>query len=137
MRYIVAAVIAALSLSTASYAQERRNIVSGFGLHSCSKYLAAVQGHAPGKGRLINRPEGQFTDEHFRYAEWLTGFFSATNWWVMDEPNQIQTDEAAMDVWIRKWCERNPTKALIEAASAIVWDQRREYLQGYFARQAR
>jgi hypothetical protein len=49
---------------------------------------------------------------------WLGGFFSATNWWVMDaDRNDIQNDDAAIDVWIRKWCEQNPTKRLIEAAA--------------------
>jgi hypothetical protein len=133
MRYIVG-VIAALILSTPCHAQGR-NLVSGLGIHSCGKYLAAVHGHPPGKGRFLNRPEGQFTDEHFRYAEWLSGFFSATNWWVIDERNQLQVDDAAIDVWIRKWCEQNPTKPLASAADAFVWDQRQEYLQWYFARQ--
>jgi hypothetical protein len=50
---------------------------------------------------------------------WLSGFFSATNWWVTDEQNEIRNDSAAIDVWLRKWCEQNPTKLLIEAASAL------------------
>jgi hypothetical protein len=65
---------------------------------------------------------------------WLDGFLSATNWWIMDaERNDIQNDGAAIDGWIRKWCEQNATKHLIEAASAFVWDQRQEYLLSYFA----
>jgi hypothetical protein len=65
----------------------------------------------------------------------VSGFFSATNWLVMDEHNQLRIDNAAVDVWIRKWCEQNPTKALVEAAWAFVWDQRKEYLQAWFATQ--
>ena len=68
---------------------------------------------------------------------WLGGFFSAMNWLVLDEPNGIKTDNAAIDVWIRKWCEQNPTKTLVEAASAFVWDQRKDYLEAWSARQAR
>jgi hypothetical protein len=44
---------------------------------------------------------------------------------------------ATNDVWIRKWCEQNPTKALVDAASEFVWDQRKDYLEAWFARQAR
>jgi hypothetical protein len=136
MRYFVAAVIAVLSLSTASYGQDRKFIHS-WGNHSCGKYLAAVQGHAPGTGKGFNdRWQGQFSDDHTLYMAWLGGFFSAMNF-LISEPNQIQGDNAAIDVWIRKWCEQNPTKQLIDAAWAFAWDQRQEELQGWLARQAR
>jgi hypothetical protein len=69
---------------------------------------------------------------------WLGGFFTAMNWLVMDGANQFQSDDAAIDVWIRKWCDQNPTtKTLVEAASAFTWDQRKDYLEASFARQAR
>ena len=64
MRYIVT--VAALILSygtTAGYAQQAN--VSAPGTHSCGKYLAAVHGHAPGKGTGFNdRWRGQFYDDH-------------------------------------------------------------------------
>jgi hypothetical protein len=138
MRYIVT--VAALILSygtTASYAQERIYVYDP-GNHSCGKYLAAVHGHPPGTAKTINYPQdGRFSDDHSLYMAWLGGFFSATNYWVTNEPNTIQSDKSAIDVWIRKWCEQNPTKPLIEAASAFVWDQRKEYLEAWSARQAR
>ena len=56
------------------------------------------------------------------------------NWLVLDEPNGIKTDNAAIDVWIRKWCEQNPTKTLVEAAYAFVWDQRKDYLAAIMQR---
>ena len=133
MRYIVT--VAALILCyapTASYAQ-------GMGSHSCGKYLAAVHGHAPGIGNVINNPKGgRYRDDHHLYMAWLAGFFSAMNWWVFNgPPNAIEGDPSATDVWIRKWCERNPTKPLSEAVEAFVWDQRKDYLEAWYARQAR
>jgi hypothetical protein len=68
---------------------------------------------------------------------WLHGFLSATNWWVTNEPNGIQSDKSAIDVWIRKWCDQNPTKNLAQAASAFAWDQRKDYLEAWSVRQAR
>ena len=56
---------------------------------------------------------------------------------VLKHPNNIENDNAAIDVRMRKWCEQNPTKTLVEAASAFVWDQRKEYLEAWSARQAR
>ena len=137
MRYIVTVAVLILSYATtASYAQQAN--VSAPGAHSCGKYLEAVRGHAPGKGREIDHPqEGRFSDDHTLYMAWLGGFFSAMNWLVLDEPNGIKTDNAAIDVWIRKWCEQNPTKTLVEAAYAFVWDQRKDYLEALGARQAR
>jgi hypothetical protein len=133
MRYIVG-VIAALILSTACYGQERPLLE-----HSCGKYLAAAHGHAPGRGRFINHPkEGRYFDEHVRFGAWFAGFLDATNFWmVLNQGNGIQTDDAALDVWIRKWCEKNPTKSLGEAAVAFILDQRGDYLKGWAARQVR
>ena len=68
---------------------------------------------------------------------WLAGFLTATNLWVTNEPNSIRSDQSAIDVWIRKWCEQNPTKTLVDAVSAFVWDQRKDYLEAWTARQAR
>jgi hypothetical protein len=117
MRYIVT--VAALILSYASYAQSQGIYIYSLGGHSCGKYLAAVHGHPPGIGKVINHPQdGRFSDDHYLYMAWLEGFFSATNVWVTNEPNGIKSDSAYIDVWIRKWCEQNPTKPLIEAASA-------------------
>ena len=86
-------------------------------------------------GRSIDLPEGRAYDEHIRYAEWVLGFLTATNLWVMDGRNQLRIDNAAIDVWIRKWCEQNPTKPLFQAANAFVLDQRKDYLEAWFAGQ--
>ena len=95
MRYIVT--VAALILScapTASYAQQAN--VSAPGSHSCGKYLEAVHGHAAGAGRQIEHPqEGRFSDDHTLYMAWLEGFFTATNLWVLNEPNKIRGDQSA------------------------------------------
>ena len=55
-------------------------------------------------------------------SEWLAGFMSAMNMW--SEPTmQITADAAAIDVWIRKWCEQYPTQVLVGAAAAFVREQ--------------
>jgi hypothetical protein len=135
MQYIVAAMIAALT-ATASYGQDIH--VHSWGNDSCGKYLAAVYGHRPGAPMgFSDRQQGQFYDGHTIYMAWLGGFLSATNMWVTQDPNGIKDDKAAIDVWVRKWCEQNPTKPLVEAAWEFVWDQRREYLEQWLTRRAR
>jgi len=137
MRYFVTAVIAASALSygTTADAQEKVIFTTGLANNSCGKYLAAVHGHPPGKSMVADLPQGQFHDDHHRYIEWLRGFLTATDLLVMDGPNQLKVDDAAIDVWIRKWCEQNPTKPLFQAAMAFVRDQRKDYLEAWFAGQ--
>jgi hypothetical protein len=84
----------------------------------------------------VDDPQGrQFSDDHSLYMAWLGGFLSAMNWLVLHEPNGIKSDDAAIDVWIRKWCEQNPTKSLARAAWEFVRDQRKDYLEAWYARQ--
>jgi hypothetical protein len=132
MRVILAALALILSYApTTSYAQDDP------GAHSCGKYLAAVHGHAPGRGNVLKDRGERFYDDHILYMYWLGGFLSATNSWVTNDPNAIMTDGAAIDVWIRKWCEQNPTKPLVDAAIVFIIDQRKDYIKAWFARQAR
>lgn len=43
---------------------------------------------------------------------------------VWSEPAmQITADAAAIDDWIRKWCEQNPTRLLVHAAAAFAREQ--------------
>jgi hypothetical protein len=97
----------------------------------CERALLGRQRLRPSRRPIL------FYDDYFRYADWLGGFVSATNWRLIDERNQIESDPAATDIWIRKWCEQNPTKPLVGAATAFVLDQRKEYFQSWFARQQR
>jgi hypothetical protein len=112
-------------VSTAGHAQTFG--ILGVGTNSCGMYLSAVHNHPPGMSRIVNTREGQFFDEHMRYRDWLGGFISATNFSSASTglDQDIKTDDAAIDVWVRKWCEQNPTKSVIEAAMAFVREQRR------------
>ena len=79
--------VAALILSygpTASYAQQ--SVVYDPGNHSCGKYLAAVHGHAPGKGNGYRSSSAGtiFMMTTLCYMAWLDGFFTATNLWVTE-----------------------------------------------------
>jgi len=101
----------------------------GMGLNSCGQYLSAVHNHPPGTYTSIERPqEGEFFDEASRYQQWLGGFISGSNWKKdnsrkKDNSNNVRTDGAAIDVWMRRWCEQNPTKKVFEAAAAFVLEQ--------------
>ena len=139
MRYVVT--VAALILSygtTASYAQQA--YVNGMGNNSCGKYLAAVHGHAPGKGSGFNdRWRGKILLMIILfYMQWLAGFLTATNLWVTNEPNSIRFDGRRyrrLDQEIV--AKAKPDNSVIGQPPAFVWDQRRDYLEAWSARQAR
>ena len=94
---------------------------------SCGRYLSAVYNLPPGQTGSVQLPEGRFFNEAARYFDWLAGFVSASNGWITRSGtgNSIRADYAAIDVWMRKWCEQNPTKSVAEAASEFVTSQSR------------
>jgi hypothetical protein len=76
--------------------------------------------------------EGRYSDEHHRYMSWLDGFLTTTNMLITNEPDGIQTDRPAIDVWIRKWCEQNPTKQSIDAAWGVCMGSAPRRVTGVF-----
>jgi hypothetical protein len=97
--------------------------VHGIGGKSCSDYLSAVSDHAPGTGMQIKQADGEYFDAAFVQREWLAGFITAMNTMWSEPAMQITADAAAIDVWIRGWCEQNPNGALVHAAAAFVREQ--------------
>jgi hypothetical protein len=98
-------------------------IVYGIGGKSCGVYLSAVSDHAPGTGMQIKQADGDYFDAAFVQREWLAGFMTAMNMMWSEPAMQITADAAAIDVWIRKWCEQHPNSALVHAAAAFVREQ--------------
>ena len=56
-------------------------------------------------------------------SEWLAGFMNAMNMVWYEPTMQITAGAAEMDDWIRKWCERSPSRVLVHAAAAFVREQ--------------
>src|SRR5262249_37655026 len=124
LRYslIVASVLNCVSAT--GHAQWVYASTYGAGSKSCGAYLTAVYGHGPGESWSVEHAQkGKFYDEHSLHEQWLLGFITATN--LSGTGSNIKTDTAALDVWMRKWCEQNPTKKVTEAALAFIQDQRR------------
>jgi len=71
----------------------------------------------------IKQADGEYFDAAYVQSEWLAGFMTAMNLTWSEPAMQITADAAAIDVWIRKWCEQNPNNGLIHAAAAFVREQ--------------
>jgi hypothetical protein len=109
-------------IPTAAHAQQPYFFASGIGRSACGQYLSAFHDRPPGKIRTITHPEGEFVDEAARYTDWLAGFFTASNWWIArtGKGNSVRADYATIDVWMKRWCEQNPTKSVLEGAIEYV-----------------
>jgi hypothetical protein len=54
---------------------------------------------------------GKYYAELIRYNEWMMGFVTGFNVSHEDSTDdQINVDMPSLDVWIRKWCNDNPTR---------------------------
>jgi hypothetical protein len=97
--------------------------VHGIGGKSCDDYLSAMSDHAPGTGMQIKQADREYFDAAVVQREWLAGFITAMNTMWSEPAMQITTDAAAIDVWIRGWCEQNRNGTLVHAAAAFVREQ--------------
>ena len=98
-------------------------IIHGIGAKSCGEYLSAISDHAPGTGMKVQQADVDYFDKAYVQSEWLGGFMTAMNMMWAEPTMQIAADPAAIDVWIRKWCEQDPTQVLVQAAAAFVREQ--------------
>lgn len=102
-------------------------LMLGAGQQSCGRLIAAASvGVLPGKYIKMNTQQGEFFNEYKEYQEWLMGFISGFNAAHGDDINQQvgNIDLAGLDVWIRNWCNRNPTKLVFEGGNAFVDEMR-------------
>jgi hypothetical protein len=98
-------------------------IVHGIGGKSCGEYLSAASDHSPGTGMTVKRADVVYFDAATLQSEWLAGFMTVMNMVWAEPAMQITAWPAVIDDWIRKWCERNPTQALVHAAAAFSREQ--------------
>jgi hypothetical protein len=89
---------------------------------ACGKFVAASMDNKPGEHTQVKSPgSDRYDDVAYAYQEWLMGFVSGFNVDAYDNSTpQIQgSDLAALDLWMRNWCNQNPTKSVLQAALAV------------------
>lgn len=89
-------------------------IISGQGGESCCSYVMAFRNHGP---RALLKLDGQmYGTATNRKTEWVAGFLAGTF-----RATRVQRiiDYDAIGLWINKYCEEHPTKALVAAAIAL------------------
>jgi hypothetical protein len=61
---------------------------------------------------------GKFYAELIWYHEWMMGFVSGYNS-AYEANMDDRTDLSALDVWLRNWCNNNPTRNFAQAGQAF------------------
>jgi hypothetical protein len=116
--------ILGILLLTADVAHAEMVFAMGSGQNSCGQLIAAMgKDHPLGQHREMDTGTGLFVDEYTMYQQWLMGFvsgFNATHASEAEQQQQVRTDPAAMDLWIRDWCNQHPTQGVFQAANAFI-----------------
>jgi hypothetical protein len=97
--------------------------VYGYGNHSGGAYLSIASGHKYGSANLIRYADGtEFYDKAYMQSEWISGYLSAINA-LHQNPKQIDIDTAAVDLWLRQWCNLHPASTMMQAIDAFIVEQ--------------
>ena len=77
--------------------------------------------HRSTPGQVPNdaRREGPIFSENLVYQQWMYGFITAINLSRI-EADQIRVDNAAVDLWMRNYCNKYPTDDFSRAAAMFV-----------------
>ncbi len=85
---------------------------------SCGQFIAATEGRKLGTSIQYESQGTKFISENGVMMEWVLGLLSGINL-QRDAKHQIQNDPAAIELWLRNWCMKNPTSPLFFAVTAF------------------
>lgn len=93
-------------------------VVSGIGSDSCASYVLALADNRPSTAMTMDG-KTYYTMAN-AYTQWINGFVTAINLSGRPGTNQIQVDVNGIAMWVRNWCEANPSESIVAGAGAFV-----------------
>jgi hypothetical protein len=122
MRSMILCVL--LMTADVAHAEKASAFVIGVGQNSCGQLIAAIgRDHPLGQHGELDTVKGPFVDEYTMYQQWLMGFvtgFNIKHASEAEQQQQVRIDPAAMDLWMRNWCNQYPTQKVYQAANAFI-----------------
>jgi hypothetical protein len=80
----------------------------------CGQFIAAMEAH-----KLMQQRDGvPYVGERALMMEYVYGLLTGLNL-SRDRAHQIVNDNAAIELWLRNWCAKNPTNSLFDAVRAF------------------
>ena len=92
--------------------------MQGVGTESCGSFVSAIEDHGPGEILKSSVDEIFYTEINTK-MQWIFGFIAAKNWNLSDK-NQIIIDRDGTAMWIKNYCEKNPTRPIVNAVSKFI-----------------
>jgi hypothetical protein len=118
----------AISTMTASAAAQGTGphqwLVLGVGNDSCASYVLALADNRPTSP--VTRGSKTYYSEANAYTQWINGFVTAENVARKPGPGQIQVDVNGVALWVKHFCEANPSESIMSGARAFVRAHRRK-----------
>jgi hypothetical protein len=103
---------------TVAHAQTATVTMYGAGSRSCGQFIASIGKHPPGMETKMPTLDELFISENGEYQQWLLGFVSGVN--LTQEKQLKGLDLAEIDLWMRNWCNKNPTQKVFDGAVAFI-----------------
>jgi hypothetical protein len=121
MRVSLVVCVVTMTLGAVAHAQTGMAPVMGMGASSCGRFIAVMGKNPPGKIQAMDDTGlGRFVSENSDYQQWLLGFVTGYNAARVGQQQVTGIDLAGMDLWMRNWCNQNPTKTVFEGANAFI-----------------
>ena len=100
-------------------------MISGVGTETCGQVtLAYSKSNNPIGG--IQMDGKTYLEETNGFTQWIAGYVSSYNWYVAKENGQIPLDPVAMGYWLKNYCEKNPTKGVVQAMNTYIIEHRKK-----------
>jgi hypothetical protein len=136
MRVSLAVYFAAMIWGAVAHAETGMVTTMGVGSNSCGKFIAAIGKIPPGKLNVMNNTDaGRLVSENAQYQEWLMGFLTGMNAAHAGGQQIEDLDIAGIDLWMRNWCNKHPTKMVFDGAIALINEVRSNAVWGNANRQ--
>ena len=92
--------------------------IHGLGANSCGSYIVALSENKPTEA--IRMQGHAYLPMANAYTQWILGFVTSANLRASPGSGQILVDANGIALWVKNYCETNPSSALSSAASAFV-----------------
>ena len=115
MRKLIATGLGILAVTAPCAFAQIVNVV-GVGSDSCGSYVLALAKNAP--TRAMRMDEQLYYTDAATYAQWVSGYVTANAFAGRPIPSHI--DFNGIMIWVKNYCDSNPTYTIAHAAQAFV-----------------
>lgn len=82
---------------------------------TCGQFIGAMEAH-----KIMQQADGipRVSSERSLITEYVDGFLTGVNL-SRDHAHQITSSDAAIELWLQKWCAKHSTNSLLDALGAL------------------